>query len=114
MSDPIHQSSAALRQSCAVMKHSHLYVKNDAGPTHLTGREGRLAEEHEEQFDHEKTVFIVPPGSAEGVAKRMGQQLAQNAAAEAVKWFSLAEQVEHYLSWYQEILERDPVCSVPI
>jgi glycosyltransferase involved in cell wall biosynthesis len=58
---------------------------------------------------------LTPPGAAEEFAKAVGRlledeparrRLAENAAADARRRFSLKLQAETYLGWYREILEE--------
>ncbi|HEY7168771.1 MAG TPA: glycosyltransferase [Candidatus Binatia bacterium] len=63
----------------------------------------------------EATGVLTPPGAAEEFAKAVGRlledeparrRLAENAAADARRRFSVKLQAETYLGWYREILEE--------
>ncbi len=63
----------------------------------------------------EPTGILVPPGDAHGMAEQIGRllrddalrcQLGENAARDARRRFDMARQVDDYLAWYREILDR--------
>jgi len=63
----------------------------------------------------EATGILVPQGDAEAMAEttitllsdaRLCKHLGQNAAQDARRRFNLKQQVEAYLSWYNEMLAR--------
>jgi glycosyltransferase involved in cell wall biosynthesis len=69
-----------------------------------------------EQIEHGKTGFLVPNGDSDTMAERvlnilsnddLQRRLCQHALQTARHRFDLQLQVETYLSWYREILERD-------
>jgi glycosyltransferase involved in cell wall biosynthesis len=68
-----------------------------------------------EQVEEGRTGFLVPPGDAAAMAKRIVQvlmndalraQMGVAAAETASRLFDLRLQAETYLDWYQEVIER--------
>ena len=68
-----------------------------------------------EQVDEGQTGFLTPPGDSEAMAARISQLLENDnlrhtfgcrAADTARRRFDLVRQVEDYLNWYYEILEK--------
>ena len=73
-----------------------------------------------EQVEEGRTGFLVPAGDAAAMARRIVQLLVNDdlraqmgvAAAEtAARLFDLRVQVETYLDWYQQIIERQKCAS---
>ena len=68
-----------------------------------------------EQVEEGRTGFLVPPGDAAAMAKRIVQvlmndalraQMGVAAAETAARLFDLRVQAETYLNWYQQIIDR--------